>query len=188
MGEPVKLTDDQRKLAEDNHRLALKFANTRRPPIGMDHEEWIAECFYLLVRAARGFNPELGFSFATYAYRAMERGRWAVYKQRKQIRATVTQDPITGKILELDSLEDYREGNLSQIEKLEASQLHAEVDGLVRALPADLRLYMRQRVKGLSFRDMAREWGVSRQALQQRAGHARQAMLRVAEARGIDLS
>lgn len=187
MGEPVRLTESQKKLAADNYKLALKFANTRRPPSGMDYEEWIAECFYLLVRAARKFDPELGFSFSSYAYRAMERGRWAVYKQRKQIRASATLDPITGKVLELEHLEDYREAKPGQIEKLEASQTHAEVDGLVRALPADLRLYMRQRMKGLSFRDMAAEWGVSRQALQQRAGHARAAMLAIAQARGIKL-
>ena len=179
------LTDEQKKLADDNHRLAFKFAGKNRAPFGMDHDEWISECLYCLLRAAKCFKPELGFSFVTYAWRAMERGRWAVFQKNKQLKQLKAADS-SDDVFDLEDVADFRE-QISQIEKMDAKQTKADLDGLIRSLPADLRLYMRQRAKGMSFRDMSREWGVSRQALQQRAGHARQAMLAVAKARGIDL-
>ena len=179
------LTDEQKKLADDNHRLALKFAGTYRAPFGMDQDEWISECFYHLIRAAKAFKPELGFSFATYAFRAMKHGRWAAWSKNKQLQQLRTADN-TDELFDLADVADLRE-QISQMEKMEAGETKADLDGLIRALPADLRLYMRQRAKGLSFRDMANEWGISRQALQKRAQGARAVMLRIAEARGIDL-
>lgn len=185
MGEPVRLTESQKKLAEDNYRLALKFANSKNPPNGMDMDEWVSECFYNLVKAAAGYDPARS-RFATYAWRSMLNGWCAVYRLKKQIKAGGSMKQA-GDSFSLDEIRDHRPQEPTPLEREEASQAMAGVDGLVRALPADLRLYMRQRINGLSFGDMSKKWGISRQALQQRAGHARAAMLAIAQARGIKL-
>ena len=185
MGEAVKLTENQRKLAEDNYKLALKFANSKNPPNGMDMDEWVSECLYNLVKAAAGYDPARS-RFSTYAWRSMLNGWCAVYRLKRQIKAGGSMKQ-TGDSFSLDDIRDHRAPEPTHLEQQETSRALDQVDGLVRALPADLRLYMRQRMQGLSFGDMSKKWGISRQALQQRACHARAAMLAVAEARGIKL-
>lgn len=73
----IKLTDKQKKLAEDNIRLAFKHTtflyNNSFIKSKLSFEEIQESCLYALILAARGYRPERNIKFSTYAYKAMDR-------------------------------------------------------------------------------------------------------------------
>ena len=66
--------DAANTLAEENLGLVHGFVDLRRPwatAIGISDDELHGIATDALVRASRGFDPDRGFRFSTYAYRAM---------------------------------------------------------------------------------------------------------------------
>lgn len=63
-----KLTEEQRKFVEDNHNLIYAFAKKNE----LDLEEYYDILAIGLCKAALSFDPDLGFSFSTYAYKSMK--------------------------------------------------------------------------------------------------------------------
>lgn len=59
----ARLSDEQRKLVEDNVRLVYKIANDR----GVYDEDLIQEGMLGLINAARYYSPDFGVKFSTYA-------------------------------------------------------------------------------------------------------------------------
>lgn len=79
-----KLTDDQRRLVEENVRLAYIFAKRYPIPL-MSREDNLAEALFCLCRAAHGFRPELGFHFSTFAatyHKNWIRAGWRLYSAK----------------------------------------------------------------------------------------------------------
>jgi RNA polymerase sporulation-specific sigma factor len=64
------MTDEQKKCAENNIKLAYLVAN-RRMDCGLEFDEILSICFVALCKAAVGFDTTKGFTFSTYAVRAM---------------------------------------------------------------------------------------------------------------------
>lgn len=72
----VKLTEEQQRLAAENVRLAYDVVfRYRTRSVAMRHaveklgdDRAVSEALYGLTLAARGFDPERGFKFSTYAY------------------------------------------------------------------------------------------------------------------------
>lgn len=62
----MKLTDEQRKLAEDNHKLIEKYLYDHRAT--MAYDDWYDVLAVGLCKAARAYNPERG-AFSTLAYK-----------------------------------------------------------------------------------------------------------------------
>ena len=68
------LTPEQKQMVEDNIKLAYFALNKYRTQFEhLDPEDILSTCFIGLCKAARGFNPELGIAFSTYAMTAMYR-------------------------------------------------------------------------------------------------------------------
>lgn len=62
----MRLTEEQRKLAEDNRWLAVAFA--RKVAGGRYyHDDMAAEMLYALTRAAASYDPAIGVRFSTYS-------------------------------------------------------------------------------------------------------------------------
>lgn len=75
------LSDEQKKLVEDNIKLAHIFAK-RWPFPMLSREDNLSESFFCLCRAAHGFRPELGFTFSTFAatyHKNWIREGWRIY-------------------------------------------------------------------------------------------------------------
>ena len=66
----TKLTNDQRKLVEQNHNLIYAFLHTKN----LNIEEWYDVCAISLCKASQTFNSELGTRFSSYAYKCMQNG------------------------------------------------------------------------------------------------------------------
>ena len=65
------LTDEQRKLAEDNIRLAYWYAHQVKWT-SLELEERIGMALLGLTKAAERYDPERGVSFVTYARKVMQ--------------------------------------------------------------------------------------------------------------------
>lgn len=63
----IKITDEQRKLVEENHNLIYSFLYSNQFSL----EEHYDVAAIGLCKAAINFNPNKGYSFATYAYKSM---------------------------------------------------------------------------------------------------------------------
>ncbi|MFA7171725.1 MAG: sigma-70 family RNA polymerase sigma factor [Candidatus Paceibacterota bacterium] len=70
----MPLTPEQSQMVEDNIKLAYFALNKYRKQFEqLEPEDILSTCFIGLCRAARGYNPELGTAFSTYAMTAMYR-------------------------------------------------------------------------------------------------------------------
>lgn len=183
VGNPVKLTEEQRKLAEDNHKLALHFAGTHRTPPGMDWDEWVSECYLHLVNAARAFDPAKG-TFASLAWVSMERGWWGCFRQVRKLLPRAMKDPTTGELFDLDDVADHRQQIGAESADMEGREAIRQVESLVRSLPAYHRLLVRCRLKGETFEKASERFSDSREKVRQAYPIALRMMARVAQARG----
>lgn len=70
--QPASLTAEQRKLVEDNIKLAYWYVNTkiRVADSALEYEDWVQVCCVGLMRAAQRWVPERG-KFSTYATQVM---------------------------------------------------------------------------------------------------------------------
>lgn len=64
----MRLSDEQRKLVEENHNLIYSLLNAR----GWSIEDYYDLAAIGLCRAAIMFDPEKGYKFSTYAYTSMQ--------------------------------------------------------------------------------------------------------------------
>ena len=67
----TRLTDEQRKLVEENTRIVYFALRREFGDEFVCDEDNISEGFYALCRAAMMFDPEKGYKFSSYAYKAV---------------------------------------------------------------------------------------------------------------------
>ena len=67
----TRLTDEQRKLVEENTRIVYYALRREFGDEFVCDEDNISEGFYALCRAAMMFDPEKGYKFSSYAYKAV---------------------------------------------------------------------------------------------------------------------
>ena len=66
-----KLTDEQRRLADENARFALWAARRFEARVDLDWHDLVSACQFGLIRAARSFDPSRGVKFISYAWHAI---------------------------------------------------------------------------------------------------------------------
>lgn len=75
----ARLSDEQRKIVEDNVRLVYKVAAN----MGVHDEDLIQEGMLALVNAARFYSPEFGCKFSTYAGSYIWAALHGTYSEKK---------------------------------------------------------------------------------------------------------
>lgn len=169
------LTDEQRRLAEENIGLAYKLGGrASMVPLGMTQEDWQADCFLMLVYAARGYQPDLGFAFSTYYYRSVKLHRRGVFKTLGLNREKAWDSHSD--FSPFDALPSREPEPSDCLDQDAPRKLLAR---LKRAVPAAYRAgvhYWLRRHNGESAADIARSIGCSRQAVCKRCERALRAM------------
>ena len=166
-----KLTDTQRQLVEDNVQLAYWFAGREQwRPYQVSQDEWLSECMYVLVKAARAFKPELGFKFSTYYSRSFFGRRSVVVNVIRKRREFVWDGDEDFSPLAIIAAEDC-----DPSEGLDIDDLSALLRDIWANIPRSYRDgfdYWLRRFGGESASSIARQVGVSRQAICQRCEKA----------------
>lgn len=143
-----RLNEEQKRLVEDNMRLAVWFAR-RNCPHWMSREDCVSDCYVKLCDAAARYVPELG-SFASYAIEAMK--RW-LRLQREPACKPVDPCVIDSNTQTVDPMPGH----------IDASDLRWRM--LRRLQPRTIEILVRVVGNGESGPDVGQDLGVSRQAV-----------------------
>ena len=125
------LSEEQQRLVEDNIRLAFKFSKRFPPPIGLNHDEWQAECMVFLVHAARRYTPEKS-QFSTYAWASMRYGMFDYLTGIKSVRRDYRRTQRIGEDEDLGA-EDF-----STERKIRSEEAREQLLVLIRRMPKPL--------------------------------------------------
>lgn len=70
----IRITDDIRKLVEDNIRLAYSVAWKYYPLVNeyIEFDDTLSLCYEGLINAAKLYNSDMGYEFSTYAFISMK--------------------------------------------------------------------------------------------------------------------
>ena len=120
----IMLTDEQRKLAEDNIRLAYWYAHQMKWT-SLELEERISMALLGLVKAAEKYDPARGTSFATFARKAMHDEILMGFRKENKHANVISLNLPVGDDNHRGALEDVIPDNNNYIAEME-SHLDAE--------------------------------------------------------------
>lgn len=176
------MTPEQQQLTSENHNLIYGYIHKH----GLDYEEWYGEMAWALCRAAQTYDPSRGVSFATFAWECFRRRvshcLFEASRPKRSLRQTVsltrTYNKSEGEYdLDVEDDTDY----FGAFESLVAAESFiARMTPYLQDRDVELMRYV---VAGYGFPDIARMFGVSRQAIDIRVKKIR----RYAIAHNLDL-
>ena len=160
-----KLTDNQRKLVEENHNLIYKIIYDNK----LDVEEWYDILAIVLCNAAMLYDPDRDIKFSTYACRSMKN---EIYKQ---IELSKAQHRIpTDKIYSFNRTINDDDGKKEFVEWL-ADNRSFEDDildierfkkGLLKLKPRDQQVIL-MLIDGYTYAKIGEKFGISRERVRQ---------------------
>jgi RNA polymerase sigma factor (sigma-70 family) len=173
------LTDEQRRLAEDNVDLARQLAHWRRRslPWWVSYDEVHSEALYALVLAARRFDAAKGASFRSYAARRIlgNINDWLTYRLRaRRYAPTCSLDEDRDAAALVDGLPDGSDGVGERLMAEEERRARsAALCGLLARLNRTDREIVRLHVYGgLKLREVAALMGRSTNSVTTTHGRA----------------
>lgn len=152
----IPLSSEQQKLVEDNVKLAFKFSKRFPPPLGLNHDEWQAECMCFLVHAARRYKPGKS-QFSTYAWISMKYGMFDYLRDIKADKRDYRKTQRIGENEEF-GFEDFSIKN-----KIKLEELREQLLVLIRQLPKPLwQEVWLKRMEGKELEEICKEIGLSK--------------------------
>lgn len=160
-----KLTDDQRKLIEENHNLIYKIIYDSK----LDMEEWYDILAIVLCNAAMLYDPNRDIKFSTYACRSMKN------EICKQIELSKAQHRIPADIIcsydrtvyDDNEKKEYVE-RLTDNRSFEDDILDIErfKKGLLKLKPRDQQVIL-MLIDGYTYAKIGEKFGISRERVRQ---------------------
>lgn len=144
------LSEEQKALAGDSYRLALKFSRLHRAPLGMTRDDWEGECFYALCVAAYGYKESVG-KFSTYAFKCLLNHRHQLWNSFTRLKRGFLRTRRLG--LKEEQIQAQQVENFSFVKE--------EALACVRSIRGREREIIQRRMKGETFREMASDYGIS---------------------------
>lgn len=175
-------------LVRDNMGLATTIANDYRNIPGVDLGDVIQHARMALVRAAKQFDPAKATSFANYAGRAIRNELNSLYG--KQMRAAAHEGPSMDEPLADDEAgtrhdvtPDESGDSAMPVERQETAEI---IEEIISALPGRPQAIIRGYMDGRNGEDMARELGITRQAVNATLRGALSVLKKKLAARGME--
>lgn len=149
------LTEEQKRLAEDNHNLIYGFLRRRNYSI----EEWYGVAAIGLCKAAAVFDPAKGYAFSTIAYVCMKR---AIYGVKRDMRS---QKRDGGAVISLDA-EQLEDVSLlgktpDHVNYADEAIVQLELKEFLASVPRWEREVLQRSMVGMTQVEIARAMGVS---------------------------
>lgn len=162
------LTDEQIKLADNNHNLIFGFINSNR----LDESDWYGIIAVAFVNAARTYDSSKG-AFSTYAYACMYNEMCVELRKRKI--DTISLDSYIDSDSENAETFDYYLG--AKDDDLEFSPVKDTVMSYYDTLDAKKKIIFKDYFfLGFSVRDIAKKLGVSRQTIENKIKNFRRVL------------
>lgn len=133
------MINDEKKLVEDNMRLAYKLAYDYYKKLGgyIELEELQSICFLALTKAVKSFDKERKNAFSTFAYKVMENEILAYYKVNKKHQYISINQQIGEDICLEDTLQSDEDLENNIEKKLQIQQLYefiGELDNIEQTI------------------------------------------------------
>lgn len=161
MSSARKLTDAERRLIEENHKLIYDFAIRNRISIAEDYDILALG----LINAAMCYNESLGYTFSTFAYACMD----TAYKQHLRKGKCLKRIPYE-KTISYDATIKGAEGEATYADFVSKNAYWssfddgaAEVEDFKERLPATYKDIFTRFMNGESAVEIAQHTGYSRQ-------------------------
>lgn len=157
----VAVEDQRNEIVVANLRLVVSVAKRRSVGSPQDFEEMVAVGNAALLRAADLFDFRRGFRFSTYAYQAIERAIFGLYRRESRYQQS--------KVAQADQVLDAHEGDAGDADRrvLAASEAAEWVGGMLQQLDQRDQHIIRARFginrddNGVAFHVIASEIGLS---------------------------
>lgn len=163
------LTPEQRKLVEDNEKLIYEFA--RKYNLSLDVYYGILAIE--LCRAAMDYDPSMGFTFCTLAFKYMQNGFYKDYRANNVEKRTCSCEKLflDARIDDMDFSEVVGSNKDDPYVLIEGSTLLHDLYSICKS-DKDFALidYL---IKGYSYEEIAKAFKTSRQNVYQRLGRIR---------------
>lgn len=126
------MSEDQKKLAEDNINLARYMARKwiKKGVRNFDYEDIVSMFSFALCKAARRFDPENGAKFATYAVRCMDNELKMAFRKKSNNGGEVGELHLSA------ILNEDQDGNELELGALLQSDAHLEYDKVIDTMYA----------------------------------------------------
>lgn len=156
------LTKMGQQFVQDNMKLAWKFMYKYpiSPSYRITREQYESELMMVLIKCTVGWDPSIA-KFSTYCWLAMHRERWRLTVGRRNAGREEFALPLDGQLIEGREKDpsfcepDYEESLKSALKAMEEN-------------PADGNLLAAHYLRGMTFAEIGRIAGVSREATRQR--------------------
>ena len=174
------------RIIESNLRLVFAIAKRYAQPNTDEFEEFVSVGNAALVRAVDMFDPHLGWRFSTYAYKAIQRAIFGVYRQDRRRRQRVVSDQFGfAEALLGDDGDEVRTLQRAKLIQSDANLLMRKLDDRDRAIVMS-RFGINRPESGLAFRKIASEIGISTTRTVQLFHRSMKTMRQAAEELRID--
>lgn len=148
-------------IVESNLRLVFAIAKRYANANTDEFDEFVSIGNAALVRAVDLFDPERGWRFSTYAYKAIQRSIFGFYRQEQRRRGrAISEDISLSEVVVGDDAHEERELRRAMEIKQDATRLMKRLDERDRKIVMS-RFGINRRESGLAFRKIASEIGIS---------------------------
>lgn len=158
------LTDEQRKLAEENVNLVSFAINKYICSIPFEYDDMVSIGYIGLCKAAAGFNVAKNHAFSTYATKVICRTIWREVQYSTRQKRGGLEVPM--------SLNDAIEDDLEYMDMLIDNSVDVEIDAINKAICADLwnmvPTYVGMENNGMTGKEYAEMLGVSNTTITER--------------------
>ncbi|TWT97475.1 sigma-70 family RNA polymerase sigma factor [Neorhodopirellula pilleata] len=149
------------RIIESNLRLVFSIAKRYAQPKTDEFDEFVSVGNAALVRAVDMFEPHRGWRFSTYAYKAIQRAIFGVYRQDRRRRQRIVSGEFEfAETLLGDDGDEVRRLHQAKLIRRNANRLMKKLDDRDRAIVMS-RFGINRSESGLAFRKIADEIGIS---------------------------
>ena len=154
------MTDEAKKLVEDNINLAYAVANKHRNLLASlyEYDDVVAMCFEALAIAANTYNISKQVKFSTYAYNVMRNNLLSIYnwqrKKRQNVIITSLDEPQTD---DKETLQSVIPDNINLELGILNNETIVELYSYIEELPEELAIIVKLHLKNMSFENIARQ-------------------------------
>ena len=182
----VPLTPEQAKTVEENMGLAGMIAN-KAVGFGWDREEAMQEASIALMRAVRTFDPSRGVKLSTYASQVMTRHLISQNSRlsARNARFTDSLDATIGDNEDGATMKDMVSQDLGRFTERPDEDGIRKVAEVLATIPAKVQKMLRLYGAGMTHEEIAQEFGITRQGVQQAIARGAEVMRKRLEAAGI---
>lgn len=159
----MRLTEEQRKLVEENHNLIYGFLNQYK----LDDEDFYDLASIGLCKAAMKYNADRKEKFSTFAYTCMNNEVRYYYKYYECAKKRIPKDDVLSYNLELEDGKEILDGIARDADFSEDSLVYLDFDSFKNTLADKERTIIEYLESDFKTSEIAKEFNCSHQYISQ---------------------